>query len=104
MQKRATQRVGFKYAKSKIRGSYGDTDLKTKRIRVNTALIKKDKGKGIAKTGFSKKDLTKINILVHETLHAKHPKMHEKTVRRRARAKVSKMSRQAKQRMYNKLK
>lgn len=54
--------------------------------------------------GVSKKDSTLINTLVHETMHAQHPRMRERTVQKLTRKKLARMGSPAKKRMYNKLK
>lgn len=71
---------------------YGDTDIDKRVIRVNKSK-KKNKKRG---------DI--IDTIVHEEDHAKHPRKHEKTVRRDTKRKLKRMSRETKQRLYSKYK
>lgn len=88
----------------KMKGAFGETDFGKKRIRVNKKLSKRaaKMKKGVHKKyGMSKKETSVINTLVHERMHAQHPRMHERTVRRNTRRKVARMGRRAKQRLYS---
>jgi hypothetical protein len=42
-----------------------------------------------------------LDTLAHEKMHAEHPKMHEKTVRKETPKVVARMSKSAKQKLYN---
>ena len=93
----------WKYKRDNKMRAFGDTNYDKKIIRVNTKISKK-----VAETKHKiytmpRKDSTVINTLVHETIHKDHPRMHEDTVRKLARLKVSKMSDKAKKKLYNKL-
>ena len=66
--------------------AYGETNYKKRTIRVN-----KKK---------SKKTRELLDSIIHEELHARHPRMHERTVRGRARTKAKRMSAKSKRRMY----
>lgn len=80
---------------------YGETNFgpKVTKIVINKKLhkkaIKKDKS-------ILKKSRTLIDTIVHEEMHARHPKMHEKTVRKMTPRKVAKMSRLSKNKLYKK--
>ena len=74
---------------NKLKGSFGVTDLKKHTITVNKKLHKKLK----EKLG---------DTIVHETMHAKHPHMLEKTIRRRTPKVLKRMSKKQKKRMYSK--
>ena len=83
---------------------YGETDLDKKVIRVNK---KYHKSKGNHAPDIKKnKDgsASIIDTLAHEMLHAKHPRMHEKTVRKLTRKKVGKLSKKYKNKLYSKFK
>ena len=69
--------------------AFGDTDLETGVIRINKKKNKKA-GKGEL-----------IDTIVHEEMHLAHPKMHEKTIKRKTKAKVKKLSNKRKRRLYN---
>jgi len=68
--------------------NFGDTDYKKKTIRVNKKKAK-ETGKGEL-----------LDTIVHEETHWKHPKMREKTVRRKTKKSISKMSKKQKKRLY----
>lgn len=88
---------GWKFkTDNKLRGAYGETDFDKKTIRVN-----KTKHKAASKD-YAKQDSTLLNTIVHEHLHAQHPKMHEDSVRKLARAMASKMPLKQKSKMYKK--
>ena len=70
----------------------GDTDLANRVIRINKNLHKK-----VKKTG---KEGELINTIVHEELHRKHPKMLEKTVRKKTKEEVRKLSEPQKHKLY----
>lgn len=100
MQKRTSSRHGFKFVKdNKLRGAYAETDFNTKKVRVNVKAHRQDK-----KRTKKKKNALLLDTLVHEQMHIDHPRMREKTVRRKTKAKVPRMGKTAKRRMYNKLK
>ena len=83
---------------NKLRGAFGQTDFKngTVTIEINKKLHKNKK----VVTRTPKKDRTLLNSIVHEELHAAHEKMHEDTVRKKARRKVSKLSKKQKKKLY----
>lgn len=71
---------GFKVKVDNNMRDFGETDLEKKTIRIN-------RKKSLKKGGH--KELK--DTLIHEKLHAKHPKMHEKTVRRKTKRKLKKL-------------
>lgn len=85
---------------NKLRGAFGETTFHEgggATIRINK---RRHKNKRALKA-FPKADRPMINTMVHEELHAKHPKMHEKTVRKVARRKVARMTRKQKSKVYS---
>lgn len=70
---------------NRMRG-FGDTDFNKKVIRVNKKR--------------SKKHGELLDTIVHEETHRKHPKMHEKNVRKTARRKIKKMSTRVKKKNF----
>jgi len=74
---------------------HGRTDFEKKLIEINKKASKKFIKDGIT----SKQDSTIINTIVHEDLHRKHPKMLEKTVRKKAKQIVKRLSTKKKQRL-----
>ncbi len=68
---------------------YGDIDFKKKIIRVNKKRSKKA-GPGEV-----------LDTIVHEETHRKHPKMHEKTVRKETKEAIKKMSPTQKSKQYS---
>lgn len=76
------------------KGVYGVTyieDGKPKKIVINKKLIKKDKE-------------SIISTILHEELHAKHPRMHEKTVRKLEKKALKNTSAKKKKALYAKYK
>ena len=84
--------MGFKYKRTvnnKLR-TQGETDTDKHVIVVN-----KKK---------SKKKSSIIDTIVHEEMHAKHPRVHEKTVYKKTPKVVKKLSPKAKQKLYKRYK
>lgn len=71
--------------------SYGDTDLERKVIRINKSKKKNKRG-----------DI--IDTILHEELHAKHPRMHENTIKKMVKKKLTTISEKQKQKLYNRYK
>ena len=69
---------------------YGDTDTTKKVIRINKKKSKKA-GRGEL-----------LNTIVHEELHAKHPRMKERGVIKKSTTVTNKMSREQKAKLYKK--
>lgn len=91
--------AGWKFkTDNKMRGAYGETDYDKKTIRVNKKRHKSAKAQRINKNAQGKESI--IDTIVHEKLHAKHPKMHEKTVRTLAKAMVARMPAKQKAKHY----
>jgi hypothetical protein len=88
---------------NKLRGAYGMTSWLPKG-KVKIEINKKRHEKISKDKQFPKKERTLINTLVHEEMHAKHPKMHEKTVRKMTAKKVEKMPTKTKKKLYTKYK
>jgi SOS response regulatory protein OraA/RecX len=61
----------------------GDTDFDKKLIRINKS---KHKGKNVPKTRTKKQEL--MDTMIHEKMHADHPRMKEKTVYKKTRKKM----------------
>ena len=68
----------------------GDIDYDNKVIRINPSKKK------------NKKPGELLDTIVHEETHRLHPRMWEKTVRKETKHKIRSMSREAKQKLYNK--
>lgn len=84
-------RTGWEYRiDDKLKGAFGETDFSKKRILINRKLHKKRKE-------------SIIDTLVHETMHKNHPRMKEKTVRKRTPAVLSRMSERSKRKLYSKI-
>ena len=101
------KKEGKKYKKvvdNKMKGAYGETDFEKKQIRIN----KKRHAKGKPHDKRTKKNrdgsASIIDTIVHEEMHAKHPKMKERTVRKLTPKKVLKMSVEAKKKKYSQYK
>lgn len=67
----------------------GDTDLEKKVVRVNKKKSKKKSGRGGV-----------IDTIVHEEMHVTHPKMHEKTVYKKTKKKVKRLTPKQKKKLY----
>ncbi len=67
--------------------AYGETDFEAHRIKINKKMAKRDKELGIT--------------ILHESIHAAHPNMKEKTVRKREK-KFHSLSKKAKGKLYAK--
>ena len=94
----------WKHVVKKLKGSYGQTDFQKKEIAINKQY---HKSKGDHKGPVKKNKDGSASILdtaVHETMHAKHPNMTEKRVRKLTPKKVKKMSKQAKAKLLAKFK
>lgn len=68
--------------------AYGDTDLEQKVIRVNKKKSKKG-GKGEV-----------LDTIVHEAYHAKHPKAHERTTRKKTKNIIKHLNKKQKKSYY----
>jgi hypothetical protein len=81
-------------------GHFGETDTDKKVIKINKKIHAKGKKKAIG--GIPKKDSTIINTIVHEEMHMKSPRMHERTVRKKTQKVVRSMSAKRKKKLYSK--
>lgn len=109
MRKRRKKKASKKWrtkVDNKMR-SFGITDYSKKEIRVNKKKSKRtaklSKKAARKKHGMSRKETSIINTIVHEDLHRRHPRMHEKTVMRKARIAVQRMGKKAKRRLYTQI-
>ena len=84
---------------NKLRGAYGETDTTKRVIRINKKMHKRKNDSSVKKNPDGSVNL--LDTIVHEKMHAEHPKMHEKTVRKETRNKIASMSPKAKKRIYN---
>jgi hypothetical protein len=77
----------------------GDTDNEKKVIRINKKLHKKEKS--VEKImGRKKRKAELLDTIVHEKMHADHPKMHEKTVRKQTKKKLPLLGKVKKSKLY----
>lgn len=92
-------KVKHRKVNNKLKGVFGQTTYHERRatIEINK---KRHKNKRALKE-FPKKDRSMLNTIVHEELHAAHPKMHEKTVRKMARKRAARLSRKRKNKLYS---
>lgn len=80
--------------------AYGSTDWDKKVITINKANHKKKShGKGIRKNKDGTANM--LDTMIHEEMHANHPKMHEKTVRRKTITKYKRLTREQKKKIYS---
>lgn len=77
----------------------GETDTTDKVIRINKNLHHKDSVKSLTRKGKRKAEL--LDTIVHEEMHARHPRMHEKTVYKKTREKVKKLTQKQKHKLYS---
>lgn len=94
----------WKYVVGKVKGCYGETNTATKTVKINKAY---HKSKGNHGPAVKKNKNGSANILdteVHELMHKNHPKMHERTVRKKTPKKIKRMSKKAKEKVYEKFK
>lgn len=91
----------WKYKTDNKMRAFGEADFDKKIIRINKKVSKKAAKSKKKIYSFPKKESTVINSLVHETMHKDHPKMHEKTVRRKSAILVKRLSKKARAKYYN---
>lgn len=90
---------GYKYKVDNKMRYMGDTDIDKKVIRVNKKMHKmKEKGRTTMGRKLKRGEL--LDTIVHETLHAKHPKAHERTIQKMTKKKIPKMGKLAKSKLY----
>lgn len=83
-----------------MRGAFGETDFDKKVIRINKRMHAK--AKKSSTFGFSPKESTLINTIVHEMLHKNHPNMTEKRVRELTKTRLIRMNPSQKKTLYSK--
>lgn len=83
---------------NKMRGTFGETDHATKTIKINKKLHAVKKGGHNIRNKNGTEKL--IGTMVHEEMHAHHPRMRERTVRKATRKRVKVMHSKAKNRLY----
>lgn len=81
-----------------MRGVFGETDEEKRTIKINKKLHAMKGGGHLIKNANGSEKL--IGTIAHEIQHAMHPTMREKTVRKRAKVAVKKMSTPRKRKLY----
>lgn len=81
-----------------MKGVFGETDTATGVIKINKNLHKQKSGGHLDKNPNGTEKL--LGTIVHELTHARHPRMHEKNVRKAEKRLVKKMSTRQKRRAY----
>lgn len=84
----------------KMSNLFGETDTEKKVITINKGLHREKKGGHIIRKKDGRESL--IGTISHEFMHAAHPKMREKTVRKLNRKRVRRLSTRTKKKMYRK--
>lgn len=87
---------------NKLKSAYGETNTETKTIRINKKAHKRMDLKRINRNPNGTESL--VDTIVHEEMHANHPKMHERTVRKKAKKVVQRLSQKQKSTIRNKYK
>lgn len=86
---------------NKLRGAYAESDLDTGLVRVNK---KRHSQKGYDRINPNKDGTENLASTVqHELLHFKHPKAHERTIRKKEKASMKRMSSRRKKELLAKL-
>lgn len=84
---------------NKLKGTFGETDPAKRTIEINKKLHAQKSGGHLIKNANGTEKL--IGTIVHETIHAQHPQMHEKTVRKLTPRRLQKLSKRTKGRLYS---
>ena len=87
---------------NRLADTFGETDTGRKTIKINKKLHKQKSGGHLMRNRDGTEKL--IGTIVHEELHAAHPKAHERTVRKMAKKKVKVINKKTKQRLYSRYK
>jgi hypothetical protein len=96
---KATKSKQWQYlVKNKNTKVFGETDIGRRTITINKKLHAQKSGGHNIKNPNGTESM--IGTMVHETIHAAHPRMREKTVRKLAPKRLKKMSQRAKGRLY----
>jgi hypothetical protein len=82
--------------------NYGETDDRTKTIRVNKKLSKRDPSHKRPLKGSKYPEV--LDTELHESLHAQNPKLTEKQVYKKTHKKIRQLTRKQKQKLYAKFK
>lgn len=92
----------WKYVKGKIKDCYGETDDKKKVVKINKQYHKSkwNHGPAIKKNKDGTANL--LDTETHELMHKSHPRMKEKTVRKKTPKKIKRMSKKQKEKIYSK--
>ena len=85
-----------KFKKDNKMRAFGQTDVKTGVIKINKRLIKNN-------PDHKKRHPELADTIYHETLHIKHPKMTERSIRKKTTKDVKRMSRKQKAKLYAKI-
>lgn len=83
---------------NKLSGVYGQTDLDTDTITINKRAHTDSKRERINENPDGSESL--IDTLVHETMHAQHPRMHERTVKKKTKDKLARMGKSERAKLY----
>ena len=81
--------------------SWGDTNYVKKLIRINKKKSKKNPMHTRPVNKGAQKYPEVLDTIIHEELHATHPKMKHKAIYKKVKRLVKTMSKRQKQRMYN---
>lgn len=87
---------------NKLPDTFGETDTQNHTIKINKNLHKQKSGGHLMRNRDGTEKL--IGTIVHEELHAAHPKAHEKTIRKATKRKVQVINRKTKQKLYSRYK
>lgn len=88
---------------NKLKGALGETDLEKGTIRINKAAHKRKNTKLYRSAGGHKKRYPELaDTKYHEFMHVKHPKMWEKTIRKKTRKFIKRATKKQKQKLYRK--
>lgn len=85
---------------NKLKDAYGESDTHNKVIRINKKAHKRMDLKRVNANPDGTESL--IDTVVHEEMHVKHPKMHERTVRKKAKMVVKKLSKERRKKLLSK--
>lgn len=92
-------RYKFK-SNNKLKGAYGETDFVKRTITINKKRHKGKRHPGVRKNPDGSANL--LDTIVHEMMHSKHPRMKEKTVRKKTPRVVKRLSKKQKKKLYSK--
>ena len=84
--------------------AYGDCNFQKKIIRVNRVKARKDPSRVRPINKHAKRYPDVLDTMVHEENHVKHPRMHEKNIRKKTLRDIKKMTPKQKQKIYSRYK